>query len=89
MDEFEDDRLADQHETPEALLWYAVLETYVTDIRLAWIHYEEPRRSRKIYDLLSSARADGELCSHLDIDPGWFYSQLEKMAMELGYEPRI
>lgn len=72
----------------EELLIYAVLETFVTDMRLA------PRRrecNKKMQFILDEARSEwtAELCMWLDLDHSWFCQILENMARQSGYETRI
>lgn len=90
MDEWYNERGSDQHETPEALLYYSVLETYAIDMRLGWLHMLEPRRSKHVAFLLEEARSPWteQLCSWLDVSHSWFVAQLEKQARDLGYENR-
>lgn len=75
-------------ESPEEQLIYAILESYVVDMRLA------PRRrtgEKKMQFLLEEARTPwtAELCLWLDVDHEWFCDALEKLARDLGYENRI
>jgi len=74
--------------SPEEQLLYCVLETYITDLKLA------PRRRnghQRMQFLLEEARSNwtAELCMLLDINRNWFVESLEKLALELGYEHRI
>lgn len=90
MDEWYDERGSDRHENPESLLYYSILETYAVDMRLLWVHADEPRRSKQAAWMLEEARSGwtAHLCAMIDVDHEWFVAQLEKQARELGYENR-